>query len=104
MRRVLVYLSVLILACGLAVLLVRPALAADGEVVIFVMDYTPVVVHENPSGCYSLPVGAHVLVNQTGEPVSLYGDPFCFVPSPGPTVGSGEGAHVPPSVGSFKVN
>ncbi|HEX2297804.1 MAG TPA: hypothetical protein VHH34_04695 [Pseudonocardiaceae bacterium] len=104
MRRVLVYLSVLIIACGLVVLLVRPALAADGEVVVFTFDYMPVVVYENPSGCYSLPVGAHVLVNQTGEPVSLYGDPLCLLPSPGPTVGSDQGAHVPPTVGSFKVD
>lgn len=102
MRRVLAYVSALVIACALVVTFARPALAADGQVVIFVADYTPVVVYENPSnGCYVLPIGAHVLVNQTDGPVSLYQDPACI--SFGPTVNPGDGAHVPPIAGSFRV-
>lgn len=102
MRRVLAYLSALVIACALAVTFVRPAFAADGQVVVFIADYTPVVVHENPSGCYILPVGAHVLVNQTDGPVTFYQDPLCL--GPAPTISPGDGAHVPPFAGSFKVN
>lgn len=103
MRRVLAYLSALVVACAFVVTFARPALAADGQVVIFVADYTPVVVHENPSsGCYLLPLGAHVLVNQTDGPVSFYQDPLCL--GVGPTVAPGDGAHVPPYAGSFKVS
>lgn len=102
MGRILAYLSALVLACAVVVTFVRPALAANGQVVIFIADYTPVVVHSNPSdGCYLLPIGAHVLVNQTGGPVTFYQDPICF--SIGPTVKPGTGAHVPPFAGSFRV-
>lgn len=103
MRRVLAYVSALVVACALVVTFARPALAADGQVVIFVADYTPVVVHDNPaSGCYLLPVGAHVLVNQTDGPVSFYQDPLCL--TVGPVVQPGSGAHVPPLAGSFQVS
>ena len=102
MRSVLAYLSALVIACALTVVFARPALAADGQVVIFIADFTPVVVHENPSGCTILPVGAHVLVNQTNGPVSFHQDPLCL--GPGPQVSPGSGAHVPPIAGSFQVN
>lgn len=102
MRRILAYVSALVVAGALVVAFARPALAADGQVVIFIVDYAPVVVHENPSGCYVLPVGAHVLVNQTDAPVSFYQDPLCL--GPGPQVGPDSGAHVPPFAGSFKVD
>lgn len=101
MRRALAYLSALVIACALVVTFARPALAAEGQVVIFIVDYAPVVVHDNPSGCYTLPVGAHVLVNQTDSPVSFYQDPLCL--GPGPQLAPGSGAHVPPFAGSFSV-
>lgn len=102
MRRVLAYLSVLVVACALAVTFVRPALAADGQVAVFIADYTEVAVFNNPSGCKLLPLGSHVLVNLTDEPVTFYQDPLCL--SVGPVIQPGDGAHVPPFAGSFKVS
>jgi hypothetical protein len=55
--------------------------------------------YENPDGCHKLPLAAHVLNNQTDEPVRIYGDPLCLGPSV--TVEPGHGSHVPPGSGSF---
>ena len=102
MRRLLTYLGVLLVSCALVGSFASPASAANGQVMVFVADYTEVVVFDNPSGCESLPAGAHVLINMTDEPVSLYGGPGCsgFASEVEP----GDGAHVPPFAGSFKVS
>ncbi|MGH3906291.1 MAG: hypothetical protein ACRDTE_19240 [Pseudonocardiaceae bacterium] len=102
MRRVLAFLSALVVACALVVAFVRPALAADGQVVVFIADYTDLAVFNNPSGCQILPLGSHVLANLTDEPVTVYQDPLCL--SVGPVIEPGDGAHVPPFAGSFKVS
>ncbi|MFC6063359.1 hypothetical protein [Streptomyces ochraceiscleroticus] len=78
-----------------------PATAApsDGEVTVFRTELQPLTTYENPAGCQTLPVGAHVLVNRTDKPVRVYRDPFCLTPSL--TVQPGYGTHVPPDTGSF---
>jgi hypothetical protein len=78
-----------------------PAQAATGQVVVFSTEITPLKTYENPEGCYSFPPFAHVLNNQTDEPVTIHSDPFCV--TPGPVVLPGFGMHVPEGYGSFSV-
>lgn len=88
------------LAVGLSVTLgAGQAAASTGTVTVFSTEFQQVNTWENPSGCHLLPLGAHVLINQTDQPVSIYADPFCATPSL--TVQPGYGSHVPPQVGSF---
>ncbi|POX38938.1 hypothetical protein C3486_20780 [Streptomyces sp. Ru73] len=77
-----------------------PAAAADGgEVIVFETELQPLTTYENPQGCYKLPIGSHVLVNQLDRPVQVYGDPFCMTPSF--TVQPGHGSHLAAGTGSF---
>ncbi|MFF3246233.1 hypothetical protein ACFYWY_21440 [Streptomyces sp. NPDC002870] len=76
-----------------------PAGAATGEAIVFGTEVEPVTTYEYPSGCYKLPLTAHVLVNKTGGPVRLCADPFCMTPIL--TVRSGYGSHVASGSGSF---
>jgi hypothetical protein len=76
--------------------------AATGEVVVYTAEVVPLDVYENPSGCYALPEGAHVLVNRTNRPLKVYGTPGCFG-VPVLTVEEDWGSHVPPAAASFRV-
>ncbi|GGL61470.1 hypothetical protein GCM10010129_01290 [Streptomyces fumigatiscleroticus] len=76
-----------------------PAAASSGEVVVFGTEVEPVTTYQDPSGCYALPLTAHVLVNRTDGPVQIYGDPFCM--SPSLAVQPGFGSHLPGGSGSF---
>ncbi|MCT2585538.1 hypothetical protein [Actinophytocola gossypii] len=94
---------------GLATFLVvagSPASAdtaeAQGEVTVFSTEFQELSVYENPSGCQVLPLGAHVLVNRTDQPVRIHADPFCATPSL--VVPPAYGSHVPPDSGSFSVD
>lgn len=78
------------------------ALAATGEVVVFGTEVEPLTTYDNPSGCYKLPMTAHVLVNKTDGPVQIYGDPFCM--SPSLSIQPGFGSHVASGSGSFSVD
>ncbi|MEU1719672.1 hypothetical protein [Nonomuraea sp. NPDC005692] len=79
-----------------------PALAATGQVVVFQTEPVPLEIYDDPSGCTRLPLAAHVLNNQTDQPVRVHGDPFCLGPSV--TVRPGYGSHVPAGSGSFSVS
>lgn len=101
MRRVrsaLVAVGALVCAMGVTA---TPAHAATGEVVIFSTEFNPLTTHTDPRGCHALPPFAHVLINQTDEPVTIHGDPLCL--TPGITVQPGYGIHVPGGIGSFSV-
>jgi hypothetical protein len=78
-----------------------PAQAATGQVVVFEHELIPLSVYTDPTGCTKLPMAAHVLINQTDEPVRIYADPLCLLPSL--TVLPGNGSHVAPGSGSFSV-
>ena len=75
------------------------ATAASGEVTVFETELQPLTTYSAPEGCQKLPMAAHVLVNNTDEPVRIYGDPFCVGPSV--TIPPGHGSHVAPGSGSF---
>ena len=75
---------------------------AQGNVTVFSVELSPLTVWENPSGCHKLPFDAHVLVNQTDQPVKIYADPFCMTPDL--SVQPGYGSHVAPGSGSFSVD
>lgn len=78
-----------------------PASAATGQVTVFETEVQSLTTYDNPDGCYKLPLAAHVLNNQTDEPVRIYGDPFCMGPSL--LVEPGHGSHVAPGSGSFSI-
>ena len=78
-----------------------PASAAAGRVVVFQTEFQELTVFRNPDGCHKLPIAAHVLVNETNDPVRIYGDPLCLIPSL--TVQPDYGSHVAPASGSFSV-
>ncbi|MEU6129030.1 hypothetical protein ABZ805_07645 [Saccharopolyspora sp. NPDC047091] len=73
--------------------------ATTGQVLVFSTELQPVDSYDAPSGCYRAPLAAHVLINDTDEPVRIYGDPLCLTASL--VVQPGHGAHVPPGTGSF---
>lgn len=73
--------------------------AAAEQVLVFSTELEPVATYDSPSGCQKAPATAHVLINNTDEPVRVYGDPFCLTPSL--VVAPGHGSHIPPGTGSF---
>ncbi len=75
------------------------ALAATGQVTVFETEVQELTTYDDPSGCQQLPPAAHVLNNETDEPVRIYGDPLCLGPSL--VVQPGHGSHVAPGSGSF---
>jgi hypothetical protein len=76
-----------------------PAVAVQGEVVVFELEEVPLTIYQNPSGCQKLPAFAHVLANNTDSPVTVYGDPLCL--TPGLVIQPGYGSHVAPGSGCF---
>ncbi|MEV5986139.1 hypothetical protein AB0L85_14090 [Streptomyces sp. NPDC052051] len=75
------------------------AAAERGDVVVFRTELTPLTVYHDPQGCRKLPLDAHVLMNRSDKPVTVYADPFCL--TPGLVVPPGYGSHVAPGSGSF---
>ncbi|MGF1430842.1 hypothetical protein [Kitasatospora sp. LaBMicrA B282] len=92
-------LTLLLAATSLLGLAAVPAQANTGQAVIFSVDYQPLDVRNNPTGCQGLPTTAHVLNNQTDGPLYLYGNPWCV--GPAIALAPGTGAHVPAGIGSF---
>jgi hypothetical protein len=94
-----------VLLAAVITMLAGPAMAgtasalAPGEVLVFGTEFTPVTAYQDPHGCQKLQIDAHVLVNRTDRPVTVYADPFCL--TPGLTVAPGYGSHVAPGSGSF---
>ena len=87
------------------------AAAPDGKVIVFVTEggqvsWAGTELKEYPAsaGCQSLPPGAHVISNHSGERLLFFADPFCVSPVPPPFnfIPPGYGAHVAPT-GSFRV-
>ncbi|GAB3439312.1 hypothetical protein [Actinophytocola sediminis] len=75
---------------------------ATGRVVAFVGDLLPVRVWENPSGCNRLPLGTHVLFNETDRVIEAFADPWCLIPlEPLAQLAPGTSMHVS-SVGAFR--
>ena len=87
-----------LLAAALTALPAGAAGAATGQVTVFETEVQKLSTYSDPAGCHKLPPAAHVLTNQTNEPVQIYGDPFCLTPSL--TVQPGHGSHVAPGSGS----
>ena len=120
-------LMALIAGAGLTAALVGPALASSGPVstgragpaaapvtgpavVVFSLEGsqlefqgTRLAIFSDPSGCYALPPGAHVIDNLTNAAITLYADPVCWTPVSPPfgRIEPGFGAHVSP-FGSFR--
>jgi hypothetical protein len=94
-----------IIFCALSIA-AEPIASADpgtatGRVVVFSTELQELDIVENPDGCRRLPDAAHVLINETDQVVTTYGDPLCMTPSL--PVQPGYGAHVAPGTGSFSV-
>lgn len=71
------------------------AAAASGQVVAFASEFVPTRTWHNPSGCHQLPLGAHVIVDNTDTPIRVYADPLCVIPTePFATIQAGYGTHV----------
>ena len=92
-----------IVACASAVAAGTAADAAPPtrRITVFSTEVTELTTWDDPTGCQTLPVGAHVLINQSDKTVNTYGDPLCLTPSL--AVAPGYGTHVAPSAGSFAV-
>lgn len=78
---------------------------ANGEVEVFILDkLVPVKKFQNPDGCYQLPAGTHVVINDTDSNITLYAGSDCggSLPSPGISLDPGYGAHELPAFGSFE--
>ncbi len=127
MNRTKSILTTMIAGVGLAAALVGPALASSGPVstggagsaaapvtgpavVVFSVEGsqmefqgTKLTIFRDPSGCHTLPPGAHVIDNLTSTAITLYDDPACLIPAPPPfgRIEAGFGAHVSP-FGSFR--
>lgn len=77
----------------------------NDQVLVFILDKAvPVQKFKNPDGCYQLPVGTHVVINDTPGDITLYATPDCEkTPAvPGIPLESGRGAHESPAFGSFE--
>lgn len=87
------------LATGIA----GPASAAEpsDQVLVFIADsLVPVEKFESPDGCYQLPLGTHVVINDTDREITLHAAPDCS--GPGIPLSPEHGAHELPAFGSFK--
>lgn len=91
--------TAVLLALGALLTAPGAAFADTGKVTVFTTEAQPLSNYEEPSGCFSLPPTAHVLINQTQQPVRIYADPFCTTPNL--AIEPGRGSHVMPGSGSF---
>lgn len=75
-----------------------PVQTVTGQVAIYAISLAnplgavPWEVDKNPSGCKTLPLGSHILLNTTNAPVTIYVDPFCA--TIGLTIPPGLGSHL----------
>ncbi|MEB3367450.1 hypothetical protein [Saccharopolyspora mangrovi] len=77
------------------------AQAPSDQVLVFIADaLVPVEKFQSPKGCQKLPLGTHVVINDTGRAITLYASPDCS--GLGVPLESGHGAHEIPALGSFK--
>lgn len=99
--------ALIALAVGAAVTSLTPvatAVTADppDQVVAFTHEFTRLDVWEDPHGCVQLPVGTHLIFNQTDKPITIYYDPACLLAiEPFSRVKPNYGTHVS-AVGSFR--
>lgn len=91
----------LCLVLGALTAAAAPAQAAVGQVVVFTDEFTPLTIYTDPQGCHTLPPLAHVLDNQTDQPVRHYALPGCK--GPHLTIAPGYGSHVQGFGGSFSI-
>ncbi|GAA2360487.1 hypothetical protein GCM10009854_44470 [Saccharopolyspora halophila] len=92
-------------AGGTAVAQAPAAQEQNDQVLVFILDKAvPVKKFKNPEGCYELPVGTHVVINDTPREITLYATPGCDGTPvvPGVPLEPGRGAHDSPAFGSFK--
>lgn len=87
----------------LAACLAAPAsAAAAGRVIAHTHELERLTVWENPEGCKQLPLGTHVIFNETERAITIYADPLCLIPlSPMSRVPAGHSTHVS-AIGSFR--
>ncbi|MGH3761628.1 hypothetical protein [Actinophytocola sp.] len=72
------------------------------QVVAFIGDFLPTEVWDEPTGCNALPIGTHVVFNETDAPITVYVDPLCLIPlAPLAKLEPGHSMHVS-AVGSFR--
>lgn len=102
MKKFLAGAAMIATATSLAAAMPATAESDTGKIIVFSTEVTELAVWEDPDGCVKLPIDAHVLINQTGKDVVIYGDPLCL--TPGLTVAPGFGSHVAPGSGSFSVD
>lgn len=88
-----------VLATGIASTAV--AQAPSDQVLVFIADaLVPVEKFQSPQGCHALPVGTHVVINDTDRAITLHATPDCT--GLGVPLESEYGAHELPAFGSFK--
>lgn len=77
------------------------AQAPSDQVLVFIADaLVPVQKFASPEGCHQLPVGTHVVINDTSRTITLHATPDCS--GIGIPLDSEHGAHELPAFGSFK--
>ncbi|MEV4729405.1 hypothetical protein [Saccharopolyspora sp. NPDC049426] len=77
------------------------AQAPSDQVLVFIADaVVPVEKFQSPAGCHRLPLGTHVVINDTDDAITLYPAPDCS--GLGVPLDPGHGAHELPAFGSFK--
>ena len=77
------------------------AQAPSDQVLVFIADaVVPVQKFQSPEGCHALPLGTHVVINDTDDAITLYAAPDCS--GLGVPLDPGHGAHELPAFGSFE--
>ena len=96
-------LSALVLATALATGMAAPAsAAAPGTVIAHTSELQPLTIWQDPVGCKQLPVGTHIIFNETDRAITIYADPLCLLPAePFARVAAGYSTHVS-AIGSFR--
>lgn len=101
--RVLRFVTVLLASGALAAGIAGPASAKEpsDQVLVFIADaLVPVEKFASPDGCYRLPLGTHVVINDTDSPIALHAAPDCS--GVGIDLAPEHGAHELPAFGSFE--
>lgn len=98
-KTVIAVVSSAVLLTGMAV----PASAtAPGYVIAHTSEVQPLKIWKDPSGCQQLPLGTHIIFNETDRAITIYADPLCLLPAePFARVAAGYSTHVS-AIGSFR--
>ena len=76
--------------------------AAPGYVIAHTSEVQPLTIWQDPSGCRQLPLGTHIIFNETDHAITIYADPLCLLPAePFARVAAGYSTHVS-AIGSFR--